>query len=46
MKKIAFAAAVLIALGWSVFAWQDNSAQDAADYGTQHGPLTCQGAGR
>lgn len=46
MKKLAFAAAVLIAAGWSVFAWQDNSAQNAADYATQHGPLSCQAAGR
>lgn len=46
MKKIAFAAAVLIAAGWTVLAWQDQSAQDAADNATQHGPLTCKGVGR
>jgi hypothetical protein len=46
MRKTAFAAAVLIALGWAGLAWSDNSAQDAADYATQHGPLTCTGAGR
>jgi hypothetical protein len=46
MRKIAFAVAVLFAFGWAVLAWQDQSAQDAADYATKNGPLSCTGAGR
>lgn len=46
MKIFAFAAAVLLAASWVAIAWHDQSAQDAADYATQHGPLTCKGAGR
>lgn len=45
MKKFALAA-VLITVGWAALAWSDNSAQDAADNATQHGPLTCTGVGR
>ena len=37
MKKLAFAAAVLITAGWAL---------DAADYATQHGPLNSKAAGR
>jgi len=46
MKKLAFAAAVAVAVALTVFAWHDQSAQDAADYATQHGPLTCKAADR
>lgn len=47
MKKLfAFAAAVAVGVGFTILTWNDNSAQDAADYATQHGPLTCMGAGR
>lgn len=42
MRKIAFAAAVLIAFGWAALSWHDNSAQDAADHATRYG--TCKAA--
>jgi hypothetical protein len=41
MKKlIAFAAAVAAGVGFTVLAWNDNSAQDAADYAATHPVVT------
>lgn len=41
MKKlIAFAAAVLVAAGLTAASWNNNSAQDAADYATTHPVVT------
>jgi hypothetical protein len=44
MRKIAFAAAVLVTAGWALLSWSDNSAQDAADYATRYG--NCKAADR
>lgn len=47
MKKLAaFAAAVAIGVILAAAAWQDDSAQDAADYATRNGIQTCKVAGR
>lgn len=40
MKKLAFAAAVLIAAGWVALSWSDNPAQDA----TSNSASTCKAA--
>lgn len=48
MKKLfAFATAVAVGVGFTILAWNDNSAQDAADYAVTHPVVTnCKAAGR
>jgi ferric-dicitrate binding protein FerR (iron transport regulator) len=47
MKKLAaFAAAAVIGAFLAAAAWQDDSAQDAADYATRNGIPTCNKTGQ
>lgn len=40
MKKLSIAGALVVAIGWTALSWNDNSAQDAADYAATHPVVT------